>query len=67
LIATVIAIPISWYAINNWLKSFAYHVNISWIIFGCAPLAAHVIAWLTVSYESIKAAVSNPVKSLRTE
>lgn len=67
LIATVIAIPIAWFAINSWLQRFAYHINISWIIFGCAPLAALVIAWLTVSYESIKAAVANPVTSLRSE
>jgi len=67
LIAAAVAIPLSWFAINNWLESFAYHINVSWFIFVCAPLAAMVIAWLTVSYESMKAAVSNPVKSLRTE
>ncbi|MFT3934992.1 MAG: ABC transporter permease [Chitinophagaceae bacterium] len=67
LIATAIAIPLSWFAINSWLRGFAYHVEISWLVFAFASLAALFIAWLTVSYESVKAAVSNPVKSLRTE
>lgn len=67
LIAIAIAIPISWFAINNWLKGFAYHIDISWMIFAIASLSALVIAWLTVSYESIKAAITNPVKSLRAE
>ncbi len=67
LISVVIAIPIAWFAINSWLKSFAYRVNADWLIFLIASLAALAIAWLTVSYESIKAAVANPVKSLRME
>lgn len=67
LIAIVIAVPIAWFAIDSWLKSFAYRVNADWIIFLTASLAALAIAWITVSYESIKAAITNPVKSLRTE
>jgi predicted permease len=67
LIAVIIAVPIAWFAIDSWLKSFAYRVNADWIIFLIASLAALVIAWITVSYESIKAAIANPVKSLRTE
>ena len=67
LIAIVIAIPLSWYAVNSWLSGFAYHITVSWVVFFMASLAALGIAWLTVSYESIKAAVVNPVKSLRTE
>ena len=67
LIATVIAIPVAWFAINSWLKSFAYRVSADWVVFLTAPLAALVIAWITVSYESVKAAIANPVKSLRTE
>ena len=67
LIAVVIAVPVAWFAINSWLKSFAYRVSADWIIFLTASLAALAIAWITVSYESIKAAVANPVKSLRTE
>jgi len=67
LIAMIIAIPIAWYAIHSWLQGFAYHVGIGWGIFVLASLAALMIAWLTVGYESIKAAVANPVESLRTE
>src|SRR5688572_3628174 len=67
LIAVIIAVPVAWFAIDSWLKSFAYRVNADWIIFLIASLAALVIAWITVSYESIKAAIANPVKSLRTE
>jgi putative ABC transport system permease protein len=66
-IAIVIAIPLSWYAVNTWLAGFAYHIHVSWLIFFIASVSALGIAWLTVSYESIKAAVVNPIKSLRTE
>ena len=66
-IAIIIAVPVSWWAINSWLQSFAYHINISWIIFLIACVTALLIALLTVSYESIKAAVANPIKSLRSE
>jgi ABC-type antimicrobial peptide transport system permease subunit len=67
LIAVVIAVPVAWFAINSWLKSFAYRVSADWVIFLTASLAALTIALITVSYESIKAAIANPVKSLRTE
>jgi predicted permease len=67
IIAMAIAIPLSWFAINNWLKSFAYRIEIGWLIFVVASIAALLIAWITVSYESIKAAVASPVKSLRTD
>jgi hypothetical protein len=67
LLAMVIAIPISWYAINSWLDGFAYHIHINWTIYLMACLMALIIAWLTVGYESIKAAVTNPVKSLKME
>ena len=67
IIAIVISVPLSWYAVNTWLAGFAYHIHVSWVIFFVASLAALGIAWLTVSYESIKAAVVNPIKSLRTE
>jgi putative ABC transport system permease protein len=67
LIAIVIAIPLSWYAVNNWLAGFAYHIQAGWLVFFIASLAALGIAWLTVSYETIKAAIINPIKSLRTE
>ena len=67
LVAVIIAVPIAWFAINSWLNSFAYRVSPDWIIFLAASMAALVIAWITVSYESIKAAIASPVKSLRTE
>ncbi|WP_290790293.1 ABC transporter permease [Flavihumibacter sp. UBA7668] len=67
LIACLLALPLAWFAINKWLEGFAYHINISWTIFLLAPLAALLIAWITVGYESVKAALSDPVKNLRTE
>jgi ABC-type antimicrobial peptide transport system permease subunit len=67
LIATVIAIPLAWYGMSQWLSGFAYRVTIDWTIFLVAFLSALIIAWLTVSFESIKAATTNPVKSLRSE
>ncbi|MEJ1237243.1 ABC transporter permease [Chryseolinea sp. T2] len=67
LIATVIAVPLAWYGMSQWLSGFAYHVSIEWTIFLIAFVSALLIAWLTVSFESIKAATTNPVKSLRSE
>jgi putative ABC transport system permease protein len=67
LIATAIAVPLAWYGMSQWLSGFAYHVTIDWTIFLAAFLSALIIAWLTVSFESIKAATTNPVKSLRSE
>ena len=67
LIATIIAIPLAWYGMSQWLNGFAYHVSIDWTIFVIAFLSALVIAWITVSFESIKAATTNPVNSLRSE
>jgi putative ABC transport system permease protein len=67
LIAIVIAIPITWFAIDKWLSSFAYRVHVGWAIFMITSLGALAIAWITVSYESVKAALSNPVTSLRSE
>jgi ABC-type antimicrobial peptide transport system permease subunit len=67
LVAVVIAVPLAWLAVNSWLDSFAYRVDADWVVFLAASLAALVIAWVTVSYESIKAAIANPIKSLRTE
>jgi ABC-type transport system, involved in lipoprotein release, permease component len=67
LIASLIAFPAAWWAMNKWLQSFAYRINISWRVFVVAGLSALLIALLTVSFQSIKAAIANPVKSLRTE
>ena len=67
LIASVIAFPVAWWAMKAWLDDFPYRVEISWWIFGIAIIAALFIAMITVSFQSIKAATANPVKSLRTE
>jgi len=67
IVAAVIAFPVAWYAMNNWLQDFAYRTNISWWIFFIAGIIAASIALLTISFQAIKAAVSNPVNSLRTE
>lgn len=67
LIAFVIASPIAWFAMNKWLQNFAYKANVSGWIFLFAGVIATVIALLTVSFQAIKAAIANPVKSLRTE
>ncbi len=67
LIAFVIAVPLSWYMMSQWLKQFAYRINLSVTTFLVAGIITIVIAWLTVSFQTIKAAVINPVKSLKSE
>ena len=67
LIAAVIAFPVAWWAMHKWLNDFAYRVDIGWWVFVVAGIAALLIALLTISFQSIKAAIANPVKSLRTE
>ena len=67
LVAFVIAAPIGWFCMNSWLKDFAYRVNITWWVFAIAGIAALLIAFFTISFQAIKAAIANPVKSLRTE
>jgi len=66
-IALVIAIPVAWLFMNNWLQDFAYHTNITWWIFAVAGTIALLIAFVTISLQAFKAAIANPVKSLRTE
>jgi ABC-type antimicrobial peptide transport system permease subunit len=67
IVAMVIAIPLAGWAVNKWLESFAYHIHVGWVVYLVAPMGALIVAWLTVSYESVKAGVTNPVKSLRSE
>lgn len=67
LIASLVAFPIAWWQMNKWLDNFPYRVEMNWWVFGIAAIAAMVIALVTVSFQTIKAAVSNPVKSLRSE
>ena len=66
-VAILIAVPIAWWAMNQWLLNFAYRIQIEWWMFVLAGIAAILFALLTVSFQAIKAAVANPVKSLRTE
>ena len=66
-IAIVIAIPLSYLYMNSWLNDFAYRINIEWWMFAVAGVIALLIALLTISIQSIKAAIANPIKSLRTE
>ena len=66
-IAIIIAIPIAWYSIHQWLQGFAYHIEIGWGVFAIGAFSALFIAICTVSFESVKSAVANPVKSLRSE
>ncbi len=66
-VAIAIAVPISWYFMHQWLQDFSYKINISWLTFFTAGMLAIVIALLTVSFQAIKAALANPVKSLRSE
>lgn len=66
-ISFVIATPVAWYAMNKWLESYSYRIRMEWWVFALAGLFSVLIALITVSFQAIKAAVSNPVKSLRSE
>jgi putative ABC transport system permease protein len=66
-VAFVFAAPFSWWAMHHWLQDFAYRINIEWWMFVIAGLGALLIALITVSFQAIKAAIANPIKSLRTE
>ncbi len=67
LISFVIAAPVAWYFMHSWLKDFAYRTSLSWWIFLLAGILAIVIAVITISFQAIKAAITNPIKSMRTE
>ena len=67
LAATVIAVPIAWYAAHNWLEGYQYRTALSWWIFLLAGMGVLLLTLLTVSVQSIKAAIANPVNSLRSE
>jgi putative ABC transport system permease protein len=66
-IAVLIASPLAWFAMNKWLQSFAYRIHISWTVFAITTFAALLIALITISFQAVKAALANPVKSLRSE
>jgi putative ABC transport system permease protein len=67
IIGILVATPVAWWVMDQWLQNFAYRIEISWVIFALAALIAIVIAFTTVSFQSIRAALANPVKSLRSE
>jgi ABC-type antimicrobial peptide transport system permease subunit len=67
LLAFIIATPLSWYVMAEWLNNFAYQIEIEWWMFPLAGLMAVGIALFTVSFQSVKAALANPIKSLRSE
>jgi putative ABC transport system permease protein len=67
LVSVLIASPVAWWVMDKWLQDFAYHISISWWVFLLAGGIALFIAMITVSFQSIKAALANPVKALRSE
>jgi putative ABC transport system permease protein len=67
LISFIVAIPVSWYIMQKWLEDYEYKIDIGWGVFVLSGTAAIVIALLTVSYQSMRAAMSNPANNLRTE
>jgi putative ABC transport system permease protein len=67
MIALVIAIPAAWFATSKWLNNYPYRISLNWWLFASAAILVILIALLTVSFQAIKAAIANPVKSLRTE
>jgi putative ABC transport system permease protein len=67
LIASLIAFPVAWWALNDWLQDFAFRINIPLWVFFAAAMLTMVVALVTVSMQAMKAALANPVKSLRTE
>ena len=66
-IAFAIATPLVWYTMHQWLQNYVYRISISWWVFAAGGLSAIIIALATISFQAIKAAVANPVKSLRAE
>ena len=67
IISFVLAVPIAWWAMYSWLQDYSFRVTIQWWVFAMAGLLSMLIAVITVSYQAIRAAIANPVKSLRTE
>lgn len=67
IVSALIAFPVAWWAMNKWLENFAYKTNITWWLFAGAGILAVIIAFITISFQAIKAAIANPVKSLRIE
>ncbi len=66
-VSIVIASPIAWYAVHEWLQGYSYRIDMQWWVFVAAGIIAIVVSLMTVSFQAVKAALANPVKSLRTE
>jgi putative ABC transport system permease protein len=66
-ISFCIAAPVAWYAMNSWLEGYSYRIALHWWMFALAGILSILIAFVTVSFQAIRAALANPVKSLRTE
>jgi len=66
-LAALIAVPIAWYAMYTWLQDFAYQTTLDWWLFGLTAAATGFVALATVSFQSVKAGLANPVQSLRSE
>ena len=67
IVAFILAVPVSWWIMHSWLQDYAYRININWWVFIVAGIISVSIALITISVQAIRAAMSNPVKSLRTE
>ena len=67
LLAIGMAFPLAWWVMNRWLQGFAYRIDIGWQVFALAGALTVAVAFITVSFQSVKAALANPVDSLRTE
>jgi ABC-type antimicrobial peptide transport system permease subunit len=67
MISIIVASPVAWWAMSKWLQNFNYHVSVEWWVFAAAGLGSIFIALITISSQAIKAALANPVKSLRSE
>jgi putative ABC transport system permease protein len=67
LLAFVIATPIAWWFMNKWLQEFAFRIDLNWMIFAVTGCVALVVALITLSFQAIRAAIANPVESLKTE
>ncbi len=66
-VSALIAVPLAWFGMHKWLEDFAYRIDLSWWVFLAAGILATLIALFTISFQAIRAAIANPVKSLRTE
>jgi putative ABC transport system permease protein len=67
LIANLVALPLGWYFMHSWLKDFPYKVDISWSVFAVSLFSGLIVAFITISFKTIRAATVNPVESLRSE